>query len=198
MTAPDDRPPRAAHDHESHDHDVLAEVDVDDAAPAAQPGDERVPRAGRRWLPLVALAVPVVAVVAVLGWRAAAGPAFDPEAAGNRVWEHALGISDAEGGTAFGGGAAGPGAAMSGGSSQAPERGARDVTVVCASEHGRGAHLTVAVAGETVGEADVACSDGGDPDADPQVTVLPLDELGGDWSFEVESETLAALAVVLS
>ncbi|TKR26793.1 hypothetical protein FA014_03880 [Cellulomonas hominis] len=191
MTPADERRARPA-----DDPDLLAVVD---ATPAEEPAQDRAPRRAPRWLPLLALAVPVVVVVAVLGWRAAAGPAFDPDVAGDRVGQVADGILASADGAGFAAsGASGPGTAMSGGSSDAPEPGAHDVTVVCASERGRGAHLAVAVAGETVGEADVACSDGADPDADPLVTVLPLDELGAGWSFAVESGTRAAVAVVLS
>lgn len=184
MATDDDRPAR------SEGPDAVV---VDEAA-AEQPSD----RPARRWVPLVALAVPVVVVAAVLGARAAGGGAFDPDAAGARVSEVADGIMAA--GSTFGavGTAGGPGRAMSGSSSAPAEGGAHDVTVVCASDGARGAHLTVTVDGETVGEADVACADGADPDAEPLVTVLPLEELAAGWSFEVESESQAAVAVVLS
>ncbi|WP_255589753.1 hypothetical protein [Cellulomonas sp. PS-H5] len=189
MAADDDRPARA------RPRDL---VEVVHDAPAEDP--DRRPgarRPARRWVPLVALAVPVVAVAAVLGAQAAGGGTYDPDVAGARVSERAHGIMTAESGFGAVGGTGGPGMAMTGSSSEAPERGAHDFTVVCASERGRGAHLTVRVGGEVVGEADVACSNGADPDADPLVTVLPLEELGAGWSYEVESETQAAVAVAV-
>jgi hypothetical protein len=142
--------------------------------------------------------VPVVAVAAVLGAQSAGGGGFDAEAAQARVSEVANGIMAAEEGFVYGSSSVGaPGAGVGGHTSSLPLR-AYDVTVVCASDGGRGAHLTVTSGGATVGEAEVACSDGGDPDADPRVTVLPLEELSGGWSYEVAPETPAAVAVVLS
>lgn len=192
--APDDARPARDRD---RPRDVLAVVDtepVDDAP--REPGTARRP--GRRWLPLAVLAVPVVAVAAVLAVQAAGGSAFDADAAGERVSAVANGIMDAEEGFVYGSSSVGgPETGVGGFISGLPSR-AYDVTVVCASERGRGAHLTVASGGETVGEVDVACSDGADPDAEPLVTVLPLDEAGGGLSFDVAPETPAAVAVVLS
>lgn len=195
--ADDDRPARTPDDRDL----VVVEDDQPVAAPDAVAGTaEHGAGAGpgaRRWLPLAALAVPVVAVLAVLGVRAAGGGAFDPDAAGLRVSAVADGLTGTDG-LLFGGGTGGPGTPMTGGSSVAPGQDLRDLTVVCASEGGRGGHLTVVVGGETVGEADVACSDGADPGAEPQVTVLPLEELGAGWSFAVETGSRAAVTVVLS
>lgn len=192
--APDDARPARDRD---RPRDVLAVVDtgpVDDGS--REPGTAWRP--GRRWLPVAVLAVPVVAVAAVLAVQAAGGGAFDADAAGERVSAVANGIMDAEEGFVYGASSVGgPETAVGGYVSSLPLR-AYDVTVVCASERGRGAHLTVTSRGETLGEAEVACSDGADPDAEPLVTVLPLDELSGGVSLDVAPETTAAVAVVLS
>lgn len=173
-------------------------VDVVHDAPAEDP--DRRPgarRPARRWVPLVALAVPVVAVAAVLGVQAAGGT-FDLDAAVTRVSESSDGLMPSGSDYRFGStGSAGPDVGLTGGSSD-PPGGPREVTVLCASERGRGAHLTVTAGGEVLGEADVACSNGADLDAEPLVTVLPLDDLSGSWSFEVLPGTQAAVAVVLS
>jgi len=195
MAADDDRPARAADDR-ARPRDRLAVVATEPVDDAPREPARRSP--GRRWLPLAVLAVPVVVVAAVLGVQAAGAGGFDPEAAGERVSAVADGIMAAEEGFVHGSSSVGrPGAAVGGSTSDLAPR-AYDVTVVCASDGGRGAHLTVTSGGATVGEAEVACSDAADPDADPLLTVLPLAELSGGFSYEVVPETPAAVAVVLS
>lgn len=194
MATEDDRPARAPDDRDL----VVIEDDQPVASPDAVEHGAAAAPAARRWLPLAVLAVPVVTVLALLGVRAASGGAFDPDAAGLRVSAVADALTGTEDGMVFGGGTGGPGTSMTGGSSVAPGEDLRDLTVVCASEGGRGGHLTVVVGGETVGEADVACSDGADPGQEPRVTVLPIDEFGAGWSFTVETASRAAVTVVLS
>lgn len=156
------------------------------------------PEPRRRWPALVALAVPVVAVVAVLGVRAAGGEPFDALGAGLRVSEVAHAVPGGPG-MQFGGGTGGPGHPASGGSSEAmPEPGPYDFTVVCASHRGKGAHLAVAVEGRPVGEVDVTCSDAADLDAAPALTVLRVEALDAAWSYELTSESEAAVTLVVS
>ncbi|GIG37837.1 hypothetical protein [Cellulomonas pakistanensis] len=173
---------------------------TDDVLPT---GDELAPDRDRprRRLALLALAVPVVAVAVVLGVRATGAGQLDPDAAQAAV-ERVLAAEVVARG-------AGEGAWSASGvsadaerslfaSSSEPEPDPRDVTVVCASEGGAPAHLTVRVAGETVVQAAVACSDGADTGAEPAVTTVPAVDLDRAWSFEVAGETYSALAVLVS
>jgi len=154
--------------------------------------------APRRWPALVALGVPVVAVVAVLGARAAGGGELNLDATQARVSAAAAEVGAASGfEVRFDGASAGPDRPVTGSSGE-PRPGTHALTVVCASQRGAPAHLTVDVQGTEVARAEVACSDGADPDAPPEVTVVGVADLGAGWVVEVAGETPAALSVLLS
>lgn len=156
---------------------------------------------GRRRRALVAglvVVVPVLAVVAVLGIRAADTTEEDlvaAEAAVSAAAEQRVAPGQ---GVGFGGGAAGPGEVLTGSSSVAPESGVLAVGVVCASVDAGPLHVTVRSLGETVAETAADCSDVADRDAPPAVTELPGVDITGRWSVEVTSETRAVVTVVAS
>jgi opacity protein-like surface antigen len=154
----------------------------------------------RTVLALVALGVPVLAVLGALGLRAAAGPGTAVDALAPEVAEVAAGIAGSGAGDGFtaSGATAGPDRPLSGGSSEAPAgAGTFDVTVVCTSVDGTGARLTVQVEGERVVDSEVACGDVSAADPAPAVTNAPDVPLTGAWSFEVAGGSEAAVAVVV-
>lgn len=150
---------------------------------------------------ILALGVPVVALLVVLGVRGAAGSAPGTDALQVRVSAVADGIAASGAGDGFvaGGATGGPGRPMSGGSSEASNPGrSSDLAVVCLAVDGSPARLTVTVDGEVVQDREVPCADGSDPDADPAVTNTPDVALSGAWSFEVAGASEAAVAVVVT
>jgi hypothetical protein len=146
---------------------------------------------------VAALGLPVVAVVSVLGLRAAAGGSPDVQVLQVDVDEVARGISGS-GGISSSGATAGPDRPSTLGAPTAPGPGETfEVTIVCTSVDGTDARLTVTVEKAVVVERGVDCADGSEADAEPGVTSTPDVPLPADWSIEVAGGTPAAVAVVV-
>lgn len=176
----------------------MAVEDVEITEPEPDPAPGRAGPRRRRRPAVVAglvIGIPVLAVGALLGVRALSGADVDLEATNLRVSEFADGLLDDDAGYLVTGvGNAEQGTSGSFGSG--PDAGVMDVTVVCASVHGKPAVLTVRSGGAVVGEAAAACSDAGDTGTEPAVTEVPGLRVGDGWSFDLVPETAAALAVI--
>ena len=152
----------------------------------------------RTAIALAALGLPVVAVVSVLGLRAAAGASPDVQVLQVDVDEVAHGLAGS-GGMYSSGATSGPDRPSTLGSPEAPGPGeAFDVTIVCTSVDGTDARLTITVAEAVVVERGVDCADGSDADPEPGVTSTPDVPLPADWSIAVAGGSPAAVAVVVA
>lgn len=180
----------------------MTTVDVGTTEPGDEPGRRAGPSgAGRRVrLVVLAVALPVLAVVGVLVERTASTPAVGLTAAQRSVEGVAGRLGHAGSGSAMTAltTLGGPGAPSMGGSSgTAPRSGVLAVTAVCVSADGTGGELAVQVAGVTVVTEPVACADGSDPGAEPAVTVLPRVPATDRWAFDLSVGAEAAVAVVV-
>ena len=176
----------------------MTSIDVDLPPPTPDPPHLLGARR-RRTTAIVAVGLPVVAAVLVLGVRAWADDGVDPSAlpdvdAMMAVVEPLRGPD----GVAFSGGSAGPDAPMSGTATSPGGPWTADVTVACTSVDGAPAELVVRSAGVEVGSMPVPCAHGGDATATPALSTLEGVELGDSWSVHVTAGSPAALAVVAS
>ncbi|RMI04780.1 hypothetical protein [Cellulomonas triticagri] len=172
---------------------TFEDVEIEDPDPTH---DGPPPRRRRAVVTALLVGVPVLAVTAVLGARALSGTDVDIDAVNVRVSALAEESFEASGASTLVGGIGGPGGGTGGTAAAPPGSDTMDVTVFCSSVESRPAELVVRSAGEVVGVVTAACGDAADPDADPVMTVLPDVPVTGRWSFDLEPETTAAMAVV--